>query len=149
MTKRFLTIALAVAATTIGLAQAQTARTEAPKSKIMALVQGTWIFTSTDGQDMPAGAPEVGVTITDNKYVQTAGGQVVERGTFKIDETKKPMTLDLMVTEGDSAGKSQVGVFEVTETTMKGKLSMPGETVRPTDLNPSAGFFAFTATKKK
>jgi uncharacterized protein (TIGR03067 family) len=148
MTKRFLTLALALAATTIGLAQTQTARTEAPKSKIMTLVQGTWTFTSSNGGEMPAGV-DVAVTITDNKYVQTAQGQVVERGTFKLDETKKPMWLDLTVTEGDSAGKSQVGLFEVTETTMKGKLSLPGETTRPTDLNPSDGFFAFTATKKK
>ena len=151
MKKHVLTLALALAATTIGLAQTQTGRTtEAPKSKIMTMVQGTWTFTSSNGEEMPAGV-DVAVTITDNKYVQTAQGQVVERGTFKIDETKKPMWLDLTVTEGDSAGKGQVGLFEVTDTTMKGKLSLPGETTRPTDLTPdsSGSFFAFTATKKK
>ena len=62
------------------------------------------------------------MTITDDKYVQVTNGAVVERGSFKFDETKKPMTMDLSITEGDSAGQTQLGVFEVTATTMKGKV---------------------------
>jgi len=148
MTKRFLTLALALMATTALFAQSQTAKTEAPKSKALTLLQGTWVFTSMNGQDT-SGGPEILVTITDNKYVQTIGGEVVERGTFKIDETKKPMTMDLSITEGDSAGKSQVGVFDVTDTKMTAKLAEAGETTRPTNLNQEEGFFIITATKKK
>jgi len=147
MTKRFLTIALALMATTALFAQSQ-ARTEAPKSKALAMLQGTWIFTSMNGQDA-AGGPEVIVTITDNKYVQTIAGEFVERGTFKLDETKKPITMDLTIVEGESAGKTQVGVVEVTETTMTAKLADPGETTRPTNLNQEEGFFIIIAKKKK
>lgn len=153
MLKRFFTIAMAAVLTTAALAQSQTAKPEAAKpaaarSKVMTMLQGTWVMASMNGQDL-AGAPEIVVTITDNNYTQSEGGNVSERGSFKLDETKKPMTLDLMVSEGESAGKTQMGVIEVTDTTMRGKLNTPGDTVRPTDFAPSDGFFAFTATKRK
>jgi len=148
MTKRLLTLALALMATTAVFAQGQMTRTEAPKSKTLAALQGTWLFTSQNGQDM-TGGPEVSVTITDNKYVQNAAGEVVERGSFKIDDTKKPMTLDILIAEGPEAGQSQVGIFEVTETTMKVKLADAGVTTRPTNFNQEEGLVVITMTKKK
>ena len=148
MTKRFLTLALALMATTALFAQAQTAKPDATKSTTLAMLQGTWVFTSMNGQDA-SGGPEVAVTITDNKYVQTQAGEVIERGTFKIDETKKPMTIDLTILEGDSAGKSQVGVITVTATTLTAKMADAGETTRPTNMNQEEGFFVIVATKKK
>jgi uncharacterized protein (TIGR03067 family) len=135
-------------ATTAVFAQSQTAKPEAPKGKALTMLQGTWVFTSIGGQDT-AGSPEVIVTITDNKYVQTVGGEVVEKGTFKIDETKKPMTMDLSIAEGQSAGMTQVGIFEVTDTTMKANLAEAGGATRPTDFNQTEGFFIITATKRK
>ena len=149
MTKHLLTLALAASVTSIALAQTQ-AKPEPPKaaaamSKTLAMAQGTWVMTTSNGQDM-TGGPEVTVVITGEKYVQTAAGNVEERGSFKLDESKKPMTIDLTITEGDSAGKSQVGVVEVTDTAMRGKFGMPGDTTRPTDFTPSDGFFTFTAT---
>jgi hypothetical protein len=57
--------------------------------------------------------------------------------------------MDLTIVEGDSAGKSQVGIVEVTETTMTAKLADPGETTRPTNLNQEEGFFIIIAKKKK
>jgi hypothetical protein len=39
---------------------------------------------------------------------------VNERGTIKLDASKKPAWIDLTITEGADAGKLQVGVIEVT-----------------------------------
>jgi len=139
---------MAVMAATTLFAQTPTAKPDAAKSKTLTTLQGTWVFTSMNGQDA-SGGPEVLVTITDNKYVQTIGGDVVERGTFKIDDTKKPMTMDLTIMEGQSAGMTQVGIFEVTDTTLKAKLADAGETTRPTNFNQEEGAFILTATKKK
>lgn len=140
---------------TVGFAQTQTTaprqaapKTEAAMSKLMTAVQGVWVITSANGQDAPAGSPEITLTITGDKYAQTVDGNVIERGTFKIDETKKPMTLDLTITEGDSSGKHQVGIIEVTDTTMRGNLNQAGETVRPTDFQPAEGLFSFVCKKK-
>lgn len=155
MMKRALTFALVASMTTVGFAHAQTtaARQQAPKpdatmSKLMTSLQGVWVITSANGETPPEGAPEVTLAITGDKYAQTVAGNVVERGTFKIDETKKPMTLDLSITEGESAGKNQVGIFEVTDTTMRGILNEAGLTTRPTNFQPAEGMFVFTAKKK-
>ena len=155
MTKHLLALSVCAVAmlTTVTLAQSQTAKPDVPKpaaaqSKVLAMLQGTWIMTSSNGQDM-TGGPEVAITITDTKYVQVSNGSIVERGSFTIDETKKPMTMDLSIVEGDDAGKKQLGVFEVTATTMRGKLNNPGESVRPTDFEiVGEPFFVFTAKKK-
>jgi hypothetical protein len=37
---------------------------------------------------------------------------VNESGTFKIDTAKKPMTMDLTITEGSDAGKAQPGIVD-------------------------------------
>jgi uncharacterized protein (TIGR03067 family) len=153
MKKPLIALSMAALMATVTLAQSQTAKPEPQKpaaapSKVVAMLQGTWVMTSSNGQDM-AGGPEIAITITDTKYVQVTNGSVVERGSFTIDETKKPMTMDLNIAEGDDAGKKQLGVFEVTATTMRGKLNTPGETTRPTDFEVvGEPFFVFTAKKK-
>ena len=131
-------------------AQATAAKPDATKSKALLAVQGTWVFTSANGQDT-AGQPEIMLTLTDNKYVQTAGGQVVETGTFKIDETKKPFALEITVVEGQDAGKTQFGIYELSADgmTMKCKVNDAGGTTKPTDFTLAEGSFVFTASKKK
>jgi uncharacterized protein (TIGR03067 family) len=63
---------------------------------------------------------------------------VNERGTFKVDATKKPMTIDLAITEGNDAGKTQLGVFEVTGDSMRCSFNPPGSTERPASLTEGA-----------
>ena len=143
-------LAGAVAATPLLAQGAGQAKPAAPAlSKTLAAVQGTWIFTQMDGQDVAGSGQEIAVTITDNKYVQTINGQVVERGTFKLDDTKKPWTIDLSIVEGNDAGKTQVGIVQLTGNTMVGKLADSGVTTRPTDFAQSEGAFVFTAVKKQ
>ena len=150
MTRRITAIlALALATAPLLAAQAAQPRQAAAKpSALMTSLQGTWHMTHSNGQDMAGSGQDITITIKDNTYVQSVNGTVAERGTFKIDESKKPMTLDLTIIEGDDAGKVQVGIAEVTGTTMKGKLAEPGATTRPTDFALAEGFFTFTMVKK-
>ena len=156
MFKRILTLASIMAVGTVGFAQTGTAtgaqataaKPEVAKSKTLTALQGAWLFTTVNGNDT-AGQPEVVLTITDNKYVQTAGGEFLESGTFKIDETKKPMALEITVVEGKDAGKVQFGVFELTGTAMKCKVNDTGVATKPTDFSIAEGSFVFTAVKKK
>lgn len=151
MIRQFAAVAALVLATAPILA-AQAARTAAAQGAkptgVLAAVQGTWQMTTVNGQDTAGSGQEIVITITDNKYVQTVNGQVVEKGSFKIDEAKKPMTLDITIAEGDNAGQTQLGVFEVTGKTMNGKLGNPGGTARPTDFAVAEGFFVFKMVKK-
>ena len=109
--------------------------------------QGTWILTSPDGQPL-ADSGELAITITGDKYAQSVAGTVNERGTIKLDTTKTPTWIDLTITEGDDAGKLQVGLIEVTGAVMKGVLGVAGATTRPTSLAPAADMISFVGKKK-
>ena len=161
MTRRTtpLVLAVAFAAAPLVAAQAPPAQAAKPAGQtpapqgakptgVLAAVQGVWKMTTTNGQDVAAAGQDITVTITGNSYVQTINGTVVEKGTFKMDESKKPMTLDISIVEGDNAGQTQLGVFELKGTTMTGKLGEPGSTTRPADFTITEGFFTFVMVKK-
>jgi uncharacterized protein (TIGR03067 family) len=102
-----------------------------------AALQGTWALTTINGQAATEGN-ELTLTFKGNEYHQTFGGTVNERGTFKVDATKKPMTIDLVIKEGDDAGKTQLGLFEVTGDSMRCSFNPPGSTERPASLTEGA-----------
>lgn len=109
--------------------------------------QGTWVLTLPNGQPL-AQEGELAIVVTGDKYAQSIAGVVNERGTIKLDATKKPMWIDLLIAEGTDAGKTQVGLVEIKGDAMTGVLKVPGDTVRPTDLSPQEGAIAFLAKKK-
>ena len=150
-----LVLAVAFAAAPLVAAQGTQARTGQPPAAqgakpagVLAQLQGVWKMTTMNGQDISAAGQDMTITIAGSSYVQTVNGAVVEKGTFKIDESKKPMTMDLQITEGDSAGQAQVGIFELKGNTMNGKMAEPGTTTRPTDFTMAEGFFTFVMVKK-
>jgi len=114
-----------------------------------AALQGTWQITSLNSQTMPEGAPSLSLTFTGDTYHQTLGGEVNERGTIKVDASKKPMAIDLVIKEGDDAGKTQLGIIEVTGDTMRASLAAPGDTQRPTDFTVKEGVFLIVGKKSK
>ena len=134
-------VGLAIAA--IGVAQ------EAKGAKGPAALQGTWVISSINGQSAPEGSPEMTLTFTGDKYEQAVGGQVNERGTIKVDPSKKPMTIELNIAEGPDAGKTQLGIFEVSGDTLRANLDTPGAQQRPPDFTVKEGFVMFVGKKKK
>ena len=149
---RFTALAILLA-TSVSFAQtkpaAPAAQTKpAPTAAVSAALkpyQGTWVLTTPDGQPLAPNG-DLTITITADKYEQAVAGTVNERGSVKLDATKKPTWVDLTITEGPDAGKLQVGVIEVTGTTMKGALSPAGDTTRPTSV--TEGPIVFIAKKK-
>lgn len=146
---RFTALAVLLA-TSMAFAQAGQTTPPAAAAQVPAALkpfQGTWILTAPDGQPLTQSG-ELAITITGNTYAQTVAGTVNERGTIKLDATKKPMWLDLSITEGDDKGKLQVGVVEITGGVMKGVLNGPGATTRPTSTAPAADMISFIGKKK-
>jgi uncharacterized protein (TIGR03067 family) len=119
-----------------------------PKGSGTAQLQGTWVIESINGKPMPEGAPPMTLTFAGDKYHQTVGGDVNERGSIKVDASKKPMTIDLLIGEGDDAGKIQLGIFEVTGGTLRANLDTPGAGQRPLDFNVKDGSIMFVGKKK-
>lgn len=108
-------------------------------SKDMASLQGTWVVTSQDGQaSSPADSP-VTVVIVADKYSEMRDGQVLERGTFKLDSSKLPIAIDVFITEGDDANNTRLGVIRIENDTVTVKCSAPGATTRPVDFTPVDG----------
>ena len=107
----------------------QTAQDDTKKE--LEKLQGSWAIASFNGQDVPAEA-QFFLAFNGDKYEQWNNGSVDERGTIKIDPRTKPMSIDLIITEGNDAGKTQPGVYELTDsTTLWIGLATPGNTTRP------------------
>ena len=110
-------------------------------------MQGTWVLTTPDGQPLTQSG-DLTIAITGDKYAQAVAGTVNERGTVKLDATKKPTWIDLTITEGADAGKLQVGLIEVSGGVMKGVFAAAGNPTRPTSLAPAPGLISFVGKKK-
>ena len=105
----------------------------AAQAKDIATLQGDWMITWMNDQEIPAEA-EAYLVFKGDKYEQWTGNQVDERGSITIDVTSTLKKIDLIITEGQSAGQTQLGVYELTADTMTVALANPGSTVRPASL---------------
>jgi uncharacterized protein (TIGR03067 family) len=120
-----------------------------PVDKAFAPLQGTWTITTYNGQSTDGMGGTSALVVKDDKYQQVTSGTVDETGSLKLDATKKPMTIDLIIETGNDAGKLQLGIIEVTGDTMKVKLNAPGATPRPTSFEAEEGQILVTATRAK
>lgn len=104
--------------------------------KPLAALQGTWALTSVEGQGLPSGV-HVGLVFDGDKYHGVRSGKIDERGTIKLDGTATPIAIDLVISEGKYAGKTQLGLVAVTDDAMTLVLAEPGSPARPTALTQS------------
>lgn len=130
----------------VGIVLTFTFLTQGSKDAVADL-QGTWVMTSIKGQPIPDAAPQLRVTFTGDKYEQRLNGEVNERGTIRMDASKKPATIDFVITEGEDAGKTQLGIIEVTGDTMRASLAEPAAPERPADFVAKDGVLLFEAKK--
>ena len=112
-------------------------------------LQGAWKATQLNGAPLAGQGVDLVITITGDKYTVAQNGAVNERGAVRIDTTKSPMTMDLLIAEGEGAGSTQLGVFAVKGDTMTTVLANPGETARPTSLAVGAAALHVIAVRQK
>jgi uncharacterized protein (TIGR03067 family) len=96
--------------------------------------QGSWVLTSVAGRALPGGTHAV-LVFTGDKYQGSTNGKPDESGTIKLDLTTRPAAIDLVIAEGTSAGKTQLGRVEIAGDKMMLALAEPGHTVRPGGLS--------------
>jgi len=98
-------------------------------------IQGNWTVTTFNGNPVPSEA-QAFLVFKGDKYEQWTNGAVDEKGSIKLDPKTKPMSIDLIITEGNDAGKTQPGVYEMTDAeTLSIGLTAPGNTTRPTAIS--------------
>jgi uncharacterized protein (TIGR03067 family) len=121
--------------------------------KEMGKLKSTWKITSfeTNGQK-PYGEDQLaGVTTTidaDGKFNVEANGATVVAATIKIDPTKTPKTIDFMFTEGELQGKTALGIYEVSDDSLKYCRAVPDKP-RPTEFSAKEGSDQTLVTYKR
>jgi uncharacterized protein (TIGR03067 family) len=113
-------------------------------------LEGTWelVAIEADGKELKAPKDAQMVT-TGNKFVLKTGDKVVIVGTFKVDASTKPKTIDVTYTEGPDKGKSFKGIYEVDGDTSRFCRPLNPEDARPTEFKTKAGGGVFLATYKR
>ena len=129
------TILIGLAAMTISPGRAE----DDPAIKTdLARLEGEWsmVSGSADGQPMPetmvAGSKRV---CKGDQTSVTVGGQLFMKAKFTLDPSKKPKTIDYLMTGGPTKGKKQLGIYELDGDTVKFCFAAPGSE-RPTDFKP-------------
>src|SRR5437660_158888 len=96
-------LSLPVLAVLFVAANQQADKTAADKKADKDLFQGTWVVTGAElnGEKVPAAA-EKKMTVTFKGDTVVASEHPDEKGTFKLDPEKKPPTLEIKFTAGDT-----------------------------------------------
>ena len=77
------------------------------------------------------------LTIKGNEYTADVGGKV-DKGTLKIDASKKPKTMDIVGTDGPNQGKTFPAIYELSKDTVKICYDLSGKE-RPKDFKAEEG----------
>ena len=104
-------------------------------------LEGTWRMVSgeADGKKAPEEElKKIKVIFKGDAYTVMSDGRVEEKGTQKLDPTKKPKTIDYTMTEGPTKGKTHLGIYELDGDTVKFCFAAPGGD-RPTDFTAKEG----------
>ena len=117
-------------------------------------LQGTWRPVSAEqgGKDQGDEAKEHTLTFEKDTFTVKRGDDVVLKGTFKLDPSKKPKTIDMTVTEArrdEDKDKDIHGIYELTKDGLKWCTSEPGNADRPKEFSTKEGTKDFLVTLKK
>jgi uncharacterized protein (TIGR03067 family) len=104
--------------------------------------EATWKFVSinVDGRSVPAERFREDRLILKGKEFTTTVGGITTPGTFKIDPTAAPKSIDITFTDGPGKDNTQKGIYELDGDTQKICWAAPGK-ARPTvfEAKPKSG----------
>jgi uncharacterized protein (TIGR03067 family) len=112
--------------------------------------EGTWRLAAAniDGEERkPEDIKNGSLVVVGDTFTLKIGNET-HKGTFSIDPSKKPRTIDVEFTEGTLKGTNVVGIYEMEGDTRKSCFAGP-QTDRPTDFCAGKGKFRWTWKKEK
>jgi uncharacterized protein (TIGR03067 family) len=96
--------------------------------------QGTWRVESAElgGEKLPLDMlKDFRLIIEGTKFTEKFSPDQISHGTFKVDVSKKPKTVDVTFTDGPNKGKTLLGIYELDGDTYKACFDISGKE-RPT-----------------
>jgi uncharacterized protein (TIGR03067 family) len=107
-------------------------------------LSGTWILSYgvVDGQPVPEETrKKTRLITTRDKFTLSTGAQTgtSEEGTFMIDPTKNPKTVDSVQGTGPDKGKTLLGIYEIIDDNHKRACWAPAGKPRPGDFTSTPG----------
>jgi|SRR5438445_7952761 len=100
-------------------------------------MQGDWAALSmvVDGEKLPDDeAQSLFRTIKDNQYTVSRFKKAIGKGSFKLDATKKPKTIDATPVVSGQEVKPMLGIYELDADKLRLCFARPGQP-RPTDFS--------------
>ena len=146
---RLITLELALAAGLLAAGDDPGKNTKA-RNEMEKLI-GTWacVSGSVDGNPLPeATARELKLKLTEKTYTTTRGEDTLFESTYTIDPGTTPRSIDIVGTEGELAGKTAQGIYEVDGDDLKLCYTMPGHD-RPKAFESKPGSGAFFVVWKR
>ena len=115
-------------------------------------MQGTWkVQRARRGHGVDASLVGATVVLDGDRFTSQLGDTVLGRGTWKVDPTRKPKTIDLDYTEGPTKGETMKGIYQTGDQTLVILFSGPGKD-RPRSFEDKAEdhqlFLTLQAAKK-
>ena len=133
--KRQVLVVLAVAL----LMGAEKPKEDAAK-KDFAKFEGTWEIVSmeVEGMKLPEEQFKDAPLVLKGDQFTMKHGDIVYKGTFKLDVAKKPKELDITYTEGPEKGKTLLAIYDLQGDTYKVCIDVEGKG-RPTEFASKKG----------
>lgn len=103
-------------------------------------IDGTWLPSAAElgGEKLPDEVRKsIKLVIDDGKYTVTAG-EVLDRGTVKLDPSTKPKAIDITGTEGPNKGKTILAIYEMSDGALRVCYDLGGK-ARPTEFKAEKG----------
>jgi uncharacterized protein (TIGR03067 family) len=116
-------------------------------------LQGTWkAVTVKERAEAKEDTEDHRLIFTGDEFTVKRGGEIIIKGKFKIDTSKKPKTIDMEITEATKEqlkDKTALGIFEVEGDTLKWCSNEPGSSERPKEFSSEAGTKHLLVTFKR
>ncbi len=106
-------------------------------------IEGTWAATGgiLEGKKVPddeVAKEKLVMILKAGKYEITAMGKQVEAGTYKIDFSKMPVAVDMTISKGTGAGKTQLGILKLDGDILTIAMGEAGGKDRPKNFDGAA-----------
>jgi uncharacterized protein (TIGR03067 family) len=111
-----------------GASKADAAREKAIQKERQAMA-GTWRFDflELDGEKAPEAHFKDATVVVKGDHFTLTTAAATYRGTFTLDPTKRPRTIDFRFTEGPEKGNVSLGIYELDDDTWRICLGLTGK----------------------